>query len=249
MLFDSTSRHEFRAARIRQLHSRTHIFGPQWSVMPDSASTALVKTIPAVLWVVFAALVYLTLRRALIPQFQRLSRLTAPGVELTFAQRLLDEAVTAEPGAHTAAPPASERRAAVSRLEHALEIVRDGRILWVDDHPSSNAALTSLFTRVGMHVDSATSTTEALERLVGKSYDIVITDMRRDTEQPAETAGITLLNAMAARGIRLPVLVFTANFDPAKGVHSGIFACAKSADNAVQYVIDLMERIKFGAAM
>ena len=216
--------------------------------MPDSVSSTLVKTIPSVLWVVFAALVYLTLRRALIPEFQRLSRLKAPGVELTFAQRLLDEAVTAEADGQMAAPPASDRRAAVSRLEHALDVMRDGRILWVDDHPSSNASLTSLFTRVGMHVDSATSTAEALERLASKSYDIVITDMRRDTEQPAETAGITLLNAMAARGIRLPVLMFTANFDPADGVHSGIFAYTKSADNAVQYVIDLMERIKFGAA-
>ena len=126
--------------------------------MPDSVSTTLVKTIPAVLWVVFAALVYLTLRRALIPQFQRLSHLKAPGVELTFAQHLLEEAVTAEADGQTAAPPASDRRAAVSRLEHAVDIMRDGRILWVDDHPSSNASLTSLFTRVGMHVDSVTST-------------------------------------------------------------------------------------------
>jgi len=216
--------------------------------MPDSVSTTLVKTIPAVLWVVFAALVYLTLRRALIPQFQRLSGFKAPGVELTFAERLLDEAVTAEADGQTAAPPASDRRAAVSRLEHALDIMRDGRILWVDDHPSSNASLTSLFTRVGMYVDSATSTTEALQRLASTSYDIVITDMRRATEEPSDKAGITLLTSMADRGIRLPVLMFTANFDPADGVHSGIFAYTRSADNAVQYVIDLMERVKFGAA-
>jgi hypothetical protein len=86
--------------------------------MPDSVSTTLVKTIPAVLWVAFAALVYLMLRRALLPQFQRLSRLKAPGVELTFVQPLLDEAVTAESDTQVAAPTASERRAVVSRLEH-----------------------------------------------------------------------------------------------------------------------------------
>jgi hypothetical protein len=51
-----------------------------------------IKAVPAVLWVAFAALVFLTLRRALAPQLDRLSNVKTPVFEMSFAEQLLDEA-------------------------------------------------------------------------------------------------------------------------------------------------------------
>lgn len=214
--------------------------------MPQTIVVEAIKVVPAVLWVVFAALVYLTLRRALLPQLGRLNSLKTPMLELGFAERLLDEAAAkSEVGT---APSASDRRAAVSRLQHAAELLGEGRILWVDDNPDWNMPLVRLFRQFGMVVDAAQSTEEALSGVRTRSYDLVITDMRRDTEQPAESAGVTLIDALERRGVRLPVIVYAVGFNPRLGVHPGIFAYTSTADDLVQYVIDIMERIKFGTA-
>ncbi|HEV7898266.1 MAG TPA: response regulator [Planosporangium sp.] len=205
-----------------------------------------IKTVPAVLWVAFAALVFLTLRRALAPQLDRLSNVKTPVFEMSFAEQLLDEAAAKTQGGP--APSASERRGAVSRLEHAAECLAGGRILWVDDNPEWNVSLVRLFRQLGMAVDTSLSTQEALTKLEGRSYDLIISDMRRDSEQPPETAGITLIEALGQRGVRLPVIIFAVNFDPRLGVHPAIFAYTNFVDDLVQYVIDIMERIKFRAA-
>lgn len=215
--------------------------------MSEAIQTELVKAVPAALWVGFAVLVFMSLRRALIPQLNRLSSVKTAMVELSFAEQLLDEA-SAQPGneGSAAAPSASERRAAVSRLEHAVDIMRDGRILWVDDNPEWNRPLINLFAQLGMTVDTVRSTEEAVLRLRSHSYDIVLTDMRRDNEQPAATAGVTLVEQIEREGSRLPVVIFAAAFNPRLGVHPSVFAYTNDANELVHYVIDVMERVKFG---
>jgi CheY-like chemotaxis protein len=213
--------------------------------MSETVTIEAIKTFPAILWVAFAVLVFLALRPAILPQIRRLSSVKTPVFEASFAEKLLDEATT---NADMGPPPsASERRAAVSRLEHAAEILADGRILWVDDNPHWNSALASLFRQLKMVVDTPRSTEEALALLRRRSYDLIITDMRRETEQPSLSAGVTLLDALARQGVRLPVIVFSAGFDPTQGVHPRIFAYTNRGDDLVHYVIDLMERAKFGA--
>jgi CheY-like chemotaxis protein len=131
-------------------------------------------------------------------------------------------------------------------LEHAADILQDGRILWVDDHPELNLPIIRLLEQVGMTVDTARSTAEGLSLLRRRAYDIVITDMERDNEDSAEAAGVVLLDELG-REVTLPIIVYAARFDPTRGVHRRIFAYTNRADDVVQYVIDLMERIKFRA--
>ena len=73
--------------------------------------------------------------------------------------------------------------------------------------------------------------------------------MRRDNEQPADTAGLTLIEGLERSGSRLPVLVFSAGFNPRLGVHPAVFAYTNDASEAVNYVIDVMERVKFGSVI
>ncbi|MET8065424.1 response regulator [Micromonospora sp. NPDC005313] len=212
--------------------------------MSQAVAVELIKAVPAVLWVAFAALVYFTLRSALIPQIGRLHSVKTPMIELAFAEQLLVEAAARS---EVSAPPsASEQRAAVSRLQHAADALKGGRILWVDDNPEWNSPLISLFRQLGMTVDTPRSTDEALSSLRSRSYDLILSDMWRDTEQPAQSAGITLLDALDRQGVRSPVIIAAANFDPRIGVHPGIFAYTNAVDDIVHYVIDIMERIKFG---
>jgi CheY-like chemotaxis protein len=134
-----------------------------------------------------------------------------------------------------------------SRLEHALDSLRRGRILWVDDHPEWNRDLIRLFERHEMVVDVVRSTDEALARVRASAYDIVITDMWRDTEHPSCTAGLTLMDALSRRksGPEAPIIIWAAQFDPKLGMHPAAFGYAKHANELVHLVIDVMERAKF----
>lgn len=214
--------------------------------MSQAITVELIKAVPAILWVAFAALVYLSLRSAIIPQISRLHSVKTPMIELGFAEQLLVEAAARSEA--SAPPSVSEQRAAVSRLQHAAEILRGGRILWVDDNPEWNLPLIQLFRRLGMTVDTSRSTDEAISNLRSRRYDLILSDMRRDTEHPAQSAGITLLDALERQGDRSPVIIAAANFDPQIGVHPGIFAYTNAVDDIVHYVIDIMERVKFGTA-
>lgn len=214
--------------------------------MSETVTVEAIKAIPAVLWVIFAVVVFLAFRGTILAQLGRLSSIQAPFFEATFAAELIEEAAAkAEPGT---APTPADRRAAVSRLEHAADILNGGRILWVDDNPDWNRALIDLFRRLRMTVDLAESTLEAMRLGRSRQYDLVITDMRRDTEQPAGTAGVTLIDALQEARLQLPVIVYALAFDPRLGVHPAIFAYTGAIDDLIHYVIDIMERVKFSAA-
>jgi CheY-like chemotaxis protein len=173
---------------------------------------------------------------------------------MDFAATLLEaqqtQGIGTTQGPNDSPPPsASERRGTVSRLEHAAEYLHDRRILWVDDHPELNASLVTLFRKAGMTVDTVRSTQEAIEVLRRQPFDLIISDMRRDTEEPAATAAYTLVETLADKGIRVPVILFTGHLDTRPGLPPGLFAHTSGGDNLVQYVIDVMERIQFGIGM
>jgi CheY-like chemotaxis protein len=133
-----------------------------------------------------------------------------------------------------------------SRLEHALESLRHGHILWVDDHPEWNSDLIRLFERYEMVVHVVRSTDEALARMRASTYHLVITDMWRDTEHPSCAAGRTLMDALSRQPGCPPIVIYAAQFDPKLGLHPAAFGYAKHANELVHLVIDVMERAKFG---
>ncbi|HEY3684838.1 MAG TPA: response regulator [Streptosporangiaceae bacterium] len=207
----------------------------------------LLDALPTLLWVLFATAALLLLRGPVFDKIvPRLSQVHALGVEFTLtAGHLMDKAVDTAPtaaGAETSTP--AERRGAVSRLEHALPSLAGGRILWVDDVPANNRYLMELFAEAGMSVDTAASTEQAVERLERGAYDIVISDIARGDD---DRAGIGMVRAFAERGIRVPVIIHAGRFDPRLGLPRGVFAATNRIDEVVQYVIDLMERARFGA--
>lgn len=173
---------------------------------------------------------------SLIPRIKSLST-PAGSIEFTEAGNLLDQAAAVA----NVTVPASTRRGALRRLEHAAEILDGGKILWVDDHPEYNTALIELFRAAGMGVDTALSTDEALMDLRRHSYDIILSDIGRKGDPQA---GLTLLAELDQLGIDTPTVLYTAWFDDASGTPRRAFAVTEVPDEVVHYVIDLMERVK-----
>ncbi|MEU6522962.1 response regulator [Streptomyces sp. NPDC046924] len=208
--------------------------------MPEAVWIKLIGTIPAVLWVVFAATVYFTLRGTVIQRLvPRLTAVRALGVEIELAGELLDRAQDESRTTVTAAA----RRAALGRLEHAADVLQGGRALWVDDHPEGNAPLVELFHAAGMHIDIALTTEEATPLFRRRSYDIIISDIDRDGDQQA---GIKMLRLLEQYDIDAPVLIYTGSSDLERAVDRRVFAATTAPVELVHYVIDLMERARLG---
>ncbi|MFE7894806.1 response regulator [Streptomyces sp. NPDC057412] len=209
--------------------------------MTDALWIKLIGTVPAVLWVLFAAAVYFTLKETIVQRMMpRVTAFRALGFEVELAGELLDRAQEESKTPVTA----TARRTALGRLEHAADVLRGGRILWVDDHPQGNVPLVELFRATGMHVDVTVSTEEAASLFRRKSYDIIVSDIERDGDRQA---GIKMLRLLEQNDVDVPVLIYTGHFDPEKGVDHRIFAATTAPAELVNYVIDLMERVRYAS--
>jgi len=79
-----------------------------------------------------------------------------------------------------------------------------GRILLVEDEPNMARTLTKNLERAGYQVDHAREGGDALTRLAGGVFDVVVTDLKMPGID-----GMTLLRSMSERGIRVATIVLT----------------------------------------
>ncbi|GAA2756167.1 response regulator [Actinopolymorpha rutila] len=77
--------------------------------------------------------------------------------------------------------------------------------LWVDDRPDNNRYERQALEALGIRVDAATSTEEALDHLHQNPVDVVISDMGRSDDPHA---GYTLLDKMRSGGNHTPFVIY-----------------------------------------
>lgn len=79
-------------------------------------------------------------------------------------------------------------------------------LLWVDDQPANNVFERRALGQAGIRVVTSPSTEDALNRLAGEPFDLVVTDMGRPGD---ERAGYSLLAAIRSAGRALPVIIYS----------------------------------------
>jgi CheY-like chemotaxis protein len=223
-----------------------------------SDTADLLRAIAGLSWVVLAFVVVAALLRLLRSQDAPLSKLGLgpAGVTMEFAEARFDEAVAKSDQKTQQAIGDAAKRSVIDRLQAHAPLLAKARILWVDDHPENNAALVDLLRQFGASVDTPRSNADAFELLGTSRYDVVISDVARDDENPGgDLKGVEFANAVFEHfGQR--VLLFTARFDPAQvpglsdaarlelvaEVQRSVFARTTRYDEALHYILDLLER-------
>jgi CheY-like chemotaxis protein len=82
-------------------------------------------------------------------------------------------------------------------------------VLWVDDQPSHNALLVDRLERQGVVVDTARSTKEALQKLTGQRYQLIVSDMERvESGKPMPNAGLELIRTVRTFDRDTPVVIY-----------------------------------------
>lgn len=141
--------------------------------------------------------------------------------------------------AYTSADTQRGLRAA-TRLAMSADLLNGGAILWVDDHPEGNESLVRLFRTAGMTVDTALSTDDAMLALSKSSYDLVITDMRREREPDGDSAGVRLLDRMVAAGVPTAAAIYSSPQGAQAKVHPRAAVATDSPEALVDTVVDIV---------
>jgi CheY-like chemotaxis protein len=140
-------------------------------------------------------------------------------------------AVTSEQGRDQVA-----RRAA--RLQ---AILQGARALLANDVPSEMSGVINILTNLGVKVDVAATSDDALVLLAGNRFDLVITDMMRN-EVPDE--GMRFLAAMRRRNLHRPTIFTVGRFKPEMGTPAYAFGITNRVDELLNLVFDALERTR-----
>lgn len=98
----------------------------------------------------------------------------------------------------------------VIAVSKSAERQRFAPVLWVDDFPANNVAIVEALQLVGIDVDTAVSTTQAMELFTTRNYGLVITDVGRvENGTEDDVAGLHLIEAVRGMGSDVPIVVFT----------------------------------------
>jgi CheY-like chemotaxis protein len=125
------------------------------------------------------------------------------------------------------------------RAKHIRPLIDGSRILWVDDNPRSTFYERTTLATLGISIDVATSTEEALFMTKRIPFDAIISDIKHGTD---DSAGITLLDLLRARNIRTPLIFYIGAIDHTKPKPIGSFAITNLAAELFHYLFDVLER-------
>jgi len=149
--------------------------------------------------------------------------------------RKAEEEVPAVVGALQAARSGSS---GLRRAEQVGSVLRGARVLWVDDRPENNAWEREMFRVLGVVIVAVESTRSALDSLKGESFDLVISDIRRDNEN-----GIDGANEIRAAVPMLPIVFYILDLtrsqipEPASGI-------TNEPNELLHLVLDRLERTR-----
>ena len=118
---------------------------------------------------------------------------------------------------------------------------RPTRILWVDDKPDNNVREREAMAAFRVQFDLALSTEEALQRLRGTSYDLIISDMSRPGDLQA---GYTLLQSLRRSGDTTRVIFYTSSCTDVQMQEArtrGALGCSTQISQLMQTALSTLE--------
>ncbi len=119
-----------------------------------------------------------------------------------------------------------------------LREVKGKRVLWVDDNPGNNVNERRALSDLGLEVEAVRTTEAAIEALRTRSYDVVISDMRR---LESERAGYELLATLKQEGSQTPFIIYSSTNEPhheQEALEKGAFGSTNSASDLIILVVN-----------
>ena len=131
--------------------------------------------------------------------------------------------------------PRKATREVADQLRVARGRIAAARILWIDDNPENNLIELRILKALGATVDLAGSDKEALKRLRGAVYDLVLSDVGRGGR---ECAGFEFFPDLEKTILKPPVIFYT--WGMSEGKPAGAFGMTSRPDELMQMIADAL---------
>lgn len=135
--------------------------------------------------------------------------------------------------------PAARLESVAKRFEDARPKMAGLRVLWVDDEPAGNVAERRMLRQLGVVVQTALTSTEAIDHLGRDDYDLVLTDIRR---ADPDDSGVDMARRIRALGFTTPIVGYVGEVDPERPHPEGFRALVDYPDDLLHEVMSVAER-------
>jgi CheY-like chemotaxis protein len=195
----------------------------------------LIKVSPGLLGVSLAIGMVVSYRSQVRQLLERMTKLKGLGIEAEFGEKAMKEAIAAQ----RVDVSESERRGALKRLHAIATLLRDMRVLWVDDNPGNNRHERALLEDLGVRITTARTSAEGEQALRDNNFTMVITDLNREG---SSQEGLSFVARIQARGIYRPTIGYVGTDQSGRGVPAGFFGITNRPDHLMHLICDVVER-------
>jgi CheY-like chemotaxis protein len=158
---------------------------PNTASIDHEVVLALIETAPAALGILILLIILSVYRKDVRRLLPRVSSFELLGLKLS----LIDLKTWAEAANQQRSGNVTDKqlRAALDRAQATGLVFQGAQVLWVDDHPENNSWERRALRGLGARLDIALSNEEARYRLKRGDYDLVLSDLGRDSgENPRD---------------------------------------------------------------
>ncbi|CAG1022214.1 hypothetical protein MTYM_01557 [Methylococcales bacterium] len=195
----------------------------------------LIKALPSLIVSLLAAYFIIKYPRELWSLFRRINKFKGFGIEAEFASESLDNAISA----HALTVGQDDRQSALKRLDFIAPLLKDTRILWIDDNHANNRYERALLERFGIHFTLASSSAQAETALRENVFLLVITDSQREGRA---TEGLDFVKRMVEERIYRWTIAYVGSDQDGLPRPPYLFGITNRPDQLIHLVCDIVER-------
>ncbi|MEO6039771.1 MAG: response regulator [Saprospiraceae bacterium] len=202
--------------------------------MDNQLLIELIKITPTLLLYTVILIVFLRYRKPFVEGvLPKISGFKAFGFEASFVREGIESAARS---ANKIGVQASS--SLLNRLSYYQK--RALRVLWVDDNPDTVMYESGVLQSLGMQLEFAKTSVNAMDRMGREKFQLVISDINRGGHQ---TAGLDFMRDMRTHQMQVPMIFYVSTLDPAKGVPPGAFGITDDPNELIHLVLDVAERM------
>ncbi len=194
----------------------------------------IIKIVPTVLLYVVILIIFLRYRKPFVEGIlPKISVFKAFGIEASFVREGIEGAGRSANKTGVQASPSLLQR--LSRYSK-----KPLRVLWVDDNPDTVLYESGVLQNLGMMVEFAKNSVNAMERLGREKFQIVISDIHRGDKA---TAGLDFMHELQGQQSSTPMIFYVSELNKSKGVPPGAFGITDDPNELIHLVLDVAERM------
>jgi CheY-like chemotaxis protein len=135
--------------------------------------------------------------------------------------------------------PSWQSRPRLRRAYAVKSVLRDARILWVDDNPANNAWERAMLRDFGVDVTAVRKTESALDCVEAQEFDLVVSDVSRGG---IANEGLRALPSIKALAPHTRVIFYVGETRKDISTPVGAFGITNHPEEPLRLILDVLER-------